>query len=698
VFTNDNNATVYYLVETTGWGPTFGGRPTVPSDLNCKTNNSAITITGYTGSGGAVTIPGTVNLLPVTSIGTNAFYGCTNLTSVTIGNSVTSIESFAFFNCYSLTGVYFKGNAPSLGSSVFSGDNNATVYYLVETTGWGPTFGGRPTAPSDLNYKTNNSAITITGYTGSGGAVTIPGTVNLLPVTSIGDGAFALCTSLTSVTITNSVTSIGNYAFYVCTSLTNVTLGNSITNIGTSAFNDCVGLTSVTIPNSVTSIGSSAFQSCWSLTSVTIGNGVTSIGIGAFVGCTGLTNVMIPYSVTGIGAGAFNDCTSLTAITVAPTNSVYSSVAGVLFNKSQTTLIQCPGGKAGSYTIPNGVTSIGSAAFEYCASLTSVTIPNSVTSIGDGAFMNCTSLTGVYFKGNAPSLGSSVFSDDDNATVYYLVETTGWGPTFGGLPTAPWDLNYTNNNGAITITGYTGSGGAVTIPGTINLLPVTSIGTNAFSNCTNLTSVTIPNSVTNIGNGAFAFCSSLASVTISNGVTNIGDGAFVVCYSLTNVTIPNSVTSIGNDAFSWCTSLTSVTIGNSVTNIESFAFFNCYSLTGVYFLGCPPSLGPSVFYGDPNVIIYYLRGTTCWGTTFGGLPTWNPQVQTGDANFGVRTNRFGFTVTGNSNLVIVVEACTNLANPTWSPVGTNTLTGGSSYFSDPQWTNYRARFYRLRSP
>ena len=77
---------------------------------------------------------------------------------------------------------------------------------------------------------------------------------------------------------------------------------------------------------------------------------------------------------------------------------------------------------------------------------------------------------------------------------------------------------------------------------------------------------------------------------------------------------------------------------------------------------------------------------------------WNPQVQTSDASFGVRTNQFGFTITGTSNLVIVVEACTNLANPIWSPVATNTLTGGSSYFSDPQWTNYPARFYRLRSP
>jgi hypothetical protein len=77
---------------------------------------------------------------------------------------------------------------------------------------------------------------------------------------------------------------------------------------------------------------------------------------------------------------------------------------------------------------------------------------------------------------------------------------------------------------------------------------------------------------------------------------------------------------------------------------------------------------------------------------------WNPQVQTGDATFGVRTNRFGFTITGTASLVIMVEACTNLANPTWFPVQTITLTGGPSYFSDPRWTNYAARLYRLRSP
>jgi hypothetical protein len=125
----------------------------------------------------------------------------------------------------------------------------------------------------------------------------------------------------------------------------------------------------------------------------------------------------------------------------------------------------------------------------------------------------------------------------------------------------------------------------------------------------------------------------------------------------------------------------------------------------VHFKGNSPSFGVGVFGPDvynplDPATIYYLPGTTGWSTNFAGLPTvlWNPQVQTSDASFGVGTNQFGFTITGTSNLVIVVEACTNLANPSWSPVGTNTLTGGSSYFSDAQWTNHPGRFYRLRSP
>jgi hypothetical protein len=187
------------------------------------------------------------------------------------------------------------------------------------------------------------------------------------------------------------------------------------------------------------------------------------------------------------------------------------------------------------------------------------------------------------------------------------------------------------------------------------------------------------------------------SYTIPNGVTNIGDEAFQSCASLTNIVIPNSVTSIGNETFQGCTSLTSVTIGNSVTNIGFGAFYFCTSLTGVYFQGNAPSADPPVFWGDNSATVYYLPGTTGWYTPFGGLPAvlWNAQMQTSGGSFGVRTNRFGFNITGTSNLVIVVEACTNLANPTWSPLQTITLTGGPVYFSDPQWTNHTHCFYGL---
>ena len=565
-------------------------------------------------------------------------------------------------------------------------------------------------------YTTTNDIITITGYTGANGDVTIPDripdTTNGLPVTSIGDWTFWNCSSLTSITIPNSVTSIGDGAFCRCSNLRSVTIPNSVTNIGDYAFLDCYSLTAITvnagnpayssvdgvlfdksqttlveypegiagsysIPDSVTSIGDYAFAECWRLTSVTIGDGVTSIG-----------------------GWAFTDCTSLTAITVDTNNPAYCSVDGVLFDKSQTTLIVYPEGKAGAYAIPTNVTNIGDNAFYGCTSLTSVTIPNSVTNIGDYAFYECYNLTTV-------TIGTSVTSIGD------------------------W---------AFSRTGLT----SVTIPNS-----VISIGDSAFYQCISLTNLTIGSSVTNIGDYAFSGCFSLTSVTIPNSVTNIGVDAFGDCTSLTGITvealnsayisvdgvlfdksqttliqyppgqtgtsytIPSSITTIGDDAFYSCGSLTNIMIGNGVTNIGDNAFYGCSSLTSVYFQGNAPSLGADVFdYWSSNngslpgfqvsdpATIYYLPGTTGWSdfSANTGLPTvlWTPQVQTSDAGFGVRTNQFGFTINWASGMTVVVEASTSLVNPTWSPISTNTLTSGSSYFSDPQWTNYPGRFYRFR--
>ena len=288
-------------------------------------------------------------------------------------------------------------------------------------------------------------------------------------------------------------------------------------------------------------------------------------------------------------------------------------------------------------------------------------------------------------------------------------------------------FNFKTNSGTITITAYTGSGGAVTIPSMTNGLPVTSIGNGAFQNkaptsviipdsitnigsdaffqCGTLTNVTLGTNITDIGNSAFYFCVGLTSIIIPNSVTNIEEEAFVICKGLTSVTIGKSVNSIGMEAFDNCTSLTNITIPTSVTNIGDYAFFASTNLTSIYFAGNAPNLGANSLNLHNNPTVYYLPGTMGWSTTFGLVPTllWNPQAQTSDGGFGVQTNGFGFNITGSSNLVIVVEACTNLTNPVWSPVATNTLnmfigTNGTSYFSDPQWTNYPGRFYRFSSP
>ncbi len=154
-----------------------------------------------------------------------------------------------------------------------------------------------------------------------------------------------------------------------------------------------------------------------------------------------LTNVTIPSSVTNIGIGPFVRCWSLTGITVDPLNPVYTSLDGVLFNKDRTTLLQWPGGKAGAYTIPEGVISVADWAFEGCPRLNSITFPNSVTSLGTYAFSNCRPLTEMYFYGNAPTLLPYALSGI-LATLYYLPGTTGWDATFGGRPTALWRLPY----------------------------------------------------------------------------------------------------------------------------------------------------------------------------------------------------------------------------------------------------------------
>lgn len=552
--------------------------------------NGTVTITEYTGSGPAVTIPGTINGEPVTAIGDffeahTFLYGngdnrIASITSFTIPDSVTSIGYEAFDGFYNMTNISLGNGVTYIGYGALSG----------------------------------------CGLT----SLTIPNSV-----TAFGDYAFSNCNSLTSVTIPNSVTAIADSLFFECTGLTSVSLPTSVTSIGIQTFYGCTSLSNITLPNSVTTIGAGAFYECTALTNVNLGSGVTSIGggqyFGAFQGCTALSSIStIPAGVTSIGPNAFTG-TQLTQINVDPANPDYTSSNGVLFNKSMTQLIEYPNGNTqATYTVPNGVSSILLYAFSGCRSLTSVIIPTSITTIGDDAFSSCTNLTSAYFQGNAPSsFGNSVFNGTaSNFAVYYYPNSTGFStPKWMGYNASVNDpaITYTNNGTTITITGYTGSGGALTIPTMINGEPV-AIGNAAFSGLTSLTSVNIPSGVTSIGANAFQGCTSLTTVTIGSGITSIGAYGFQGCTSLTTLTIGGSVTSIGADAFQGCIGLTSVSFPPEVTSIGDSAFSGCTRLASAYFQGnAPSSFGNNVFYGTAsNFAIYYYPNSTGFST-----PSWN---------------------------------------------------------------------------
>ena len=361
---------------------------------------------------------------------------------------------------------------------------------------------------SEINYADfiiTSGNRTMVGYTGAENEeLVIPKTFydetsnTWYKVIGIDEHAFNDCTSLSKITIPDSVTFIGYCAFYNCTSLTEITIPESVTSIGGEAFMKCTNLAKIALPSSVTSINEQTFNSCINLTEITIPESVTSIGEHAFNNCQSLTEITIPSRVTSIGNYAFYDCTNLAEITIP--SSVTSIGDYAFYNCQSLTEI----------TIPEGVTSIGNRAFMTCNNLTKITIPSSVTSIGSYAFSSCSSLAEITIPEGVTSIGKHTFSSCSSLT-------------------------------------------EITIPE-----GVTSIGDYAFSTCSNLAKITIPSSVTSIGEYAFKECKSLTEITLPEGVTSIGKRAFYGCSKITEIIIPSSMTSIGDSAFRNCNRISKV--------------------------------------------------------------------------------------------------------------------------------------------
>ena len=509
------------------------------------------------------------------------FRNCSNLISIDIPNSITSIGDQAFYGCSSLSSVTFLGEtAPSISNNVFANTpSTKTLSYPCgsdysswqSATTWASVecfdlYLGNSLTSFPLTFEViseQERTMKVSDCDNSANVADIPARVmyngNTYSVTSIGDYAFNDCGSLTSVNIPNSVTSIGNSAFHYCSSLTSITIPNSVTSIEDGVFSGCSSLTSVNIPNSVTSIGAQSFAGCTNLSSVNIPNSVTSIKGGTFEGCSGLASAIIGNNVTSIGDYAFKNCSSLT-----------------------------------SFTIPNNVTFIGREGFRGCSSLSSVTIGNGVTSIEDGAFKFCSSLSSITcFAVTAPSLSNGVFDETPNTkTLSYPCgsdyssweSATDWESVEcvvslgNSLTASPLTFEViSEEDRTMKVSNCNASATDVDIPAKVmyngNVYSVTSIGQWAFENCSQLTSVIIPNSITSFESFAFNGCSSLTSIFIPNSVISIGAQSFYGCSSLTSVTIPNSVTSIGSNAFSHCSNLAFVTcLGETAPALSPNAF------------------------------------------------------------------------------------------------------------------------------
>ncbi len=602
------------------------------------------------------------------------------ITTIEVPDGVTGISPYAFYNYQGLTKIVVPGSVESIGKDAFSQCNDLKGVYITDLSAWcNVAFGGYTANPlyyaknlyingevvSRLEIPEGVTKISSCAFYGGSGLTEV---ILSNSVTSIGDNAFSACWNLTDVIMPDGVTSIGDNAFSACKGLTEIAISDSIESISNTTFSGCNNL-QYNVKDGLKYLGNEQnLYVCLmgmenDVESVVIESGCKVIATRALSDCRALLEVVIPESITHIGKDAFKNCDVLIIYCVAvsrpnewttawnSSNSpvvwdcnnnavaddgyMYVVVDGLRYGiKDGEAIVAKQIRTVAEATIPSeivyqdvtyNVTGIGNTAFAYCSGLTKIIIPDSVTSIGEGAFFQCSGLEQITIPNSVTSIGQSAFNGceklqykEENRLKYLGNEENPYfclvGPTDRQIVTA----TVADDCKMIIASAFEYCEKLTSVHFSENSRLV-NIGKSAFSGCSNLVNLTIPDSVISIEDEALFGCSGLEEITcpafalshlnyrgvygrklkyvkITAGDT-IPSEAFAFCNELKKVILADSVTTIGNDAFHSCTALTTVSLGENsqLQSIGIQAFYNCIALTQIALPDSLTSIGESAF-------------------------------------------------------------------------------------------------------
>ena len=628
-------------------------------------------------------------------IGGSAFAGCTALADVSLPDSLTVIGGRAFEGCSALKQVVIPASVGDIGANAFGGCAATILCSEQEDPSeWLRGWNGNCEVRRAPDIRADDFEIrdgVLCGYSGAGGAVTVPLGVRAIDGLNLSKSF----SGVTSLSVPSSVEKIGACAFFGCKALKKVRFTGGMTavslkEIGVQAFEQCEALETFVFPPSVNKIGKRAFFGCEALTTAVLPQTLQAVGSEAFAYCKALSRVQLPDSFKTSENDIFGRYRPKQIVytaavkPTAPQKPVAASkpqqtvpqkpVAAskpqqtapqkpVAASKPQQTAPQKPvevpkpqqtapqkpvevpkpqqtapkhevstqqdfeiangvlikyKGKGGQVTVPTGIVTIGANAFDGCKTLESIVIPDSVTTIGENAFDGCRALESIVIPDSVTTIGMQAFFGCEALKSIVIPDsvTTIGAEAFGGCEALE---SIVIPDSVTTIGGSAFSGcealKSIVIPAGVTAIgdneffccraltnivipdSVTTIGMYAFFGCKTLESIVIPDSVTEICDNAFDGCDALKSIVIPAGVTTIGTYAFCDCKTLESIVIPDSVTTIGANAFFGCAALESIVIPDSVTTIGKYAFFGCDALTSIVIPDSVTAIGEKAFAG-----------------------------------------------------------------------------------------------------